>query len=574
MTWERDKKGGRDGGAEDGARDEALPLERDMRRLAMRRRSIQRKAERSSTTTKGVDIPTDGGTHLAGATRERMEGALGTKLPTVRVFDGSASAEAARSLGARAFTDGQDIHFGRGQHAPGTPDGDRLLAHELTHVAQAQHSGSGAVHRKKADPGDGEQGETDALDVSQPGDAAEVEADQLADHATERLHGGGGEEKMEVEGAEQGAPRKASARLSGVGRKVYLTPDTGAHAAPQSPKAGAGSVGAGGPAGGAQGARGGPHAQPSPATGGAPPGADPAAKRSADAWPHVKAQLMRGEAPQVNMMPLTPGNASGIRRLAEIHADTNLPADVRAEFFGALAAAVGAMKEPPTDLHWLMYEITKKAPDKFLRRGKKLPADHAKNEMGGLRRALSLQWLALNCTDDVLMAANKVDHSIPPTRDLAIKQNIWAIAGQIASLIKAGKLPFDPRAHVVASTEIRGQAPGSSGWYFAAKDVPDGLPPPELRIALAAGPEYAVGYEIVELPPELAAPNDKGEGGASRPTALDLCLAPEGKLNPDQDEPCGRTDPGAMKPGQKDAREVVMPPVPLSSVKRGSLVIK
>ena len=35
-----------------------------------------------------------------------------------------------------AFTLGQDIYFGRDAFTPGTTRGDRLLAHELTHVAQ------------------------------------------------------------------------------------------------------------------------------------------------------------------------------------------------------------------------------------------------------------------------------------------------------------------------------------------------------------------------------------------------------------------------------------------------------
>ena len=38
-----------------------------------------------------------------------------------------------------------DVHFAAGQYAPGTKEGDRLLAHELTHVVQGQKSG---VQRK------------------------------------------------------------------------------------------------------------------------------------------------------------------------------------------------------------------------------------------------------------------------------------------------------------------------------------------------------------------------------------------------------------------------------------------
>ena len=46
------------------------------------------------------------------------------------------AAETARSLNARAYTHGRDIVFGADQYAPGTSEGRRLLAHELTHVVQ------------------------------------------------------------------------------------------------------------------------------------------------------------------------------------------------------------------------------------------------------------------------------------------------------------------------------------------------------------------------------------------------------------------------------------------------------
>jgi outer membrane protein OmpA-like peptidoglycan-associated protein len=42
----------------------------------------------------------------------------------------------AASFGANAVTFGQDIYFNTGKYNPGTPEGDRLLAHELTHVEQ------------------------------------------------------------------------------------------------------------------------------------------------------------------------------------------------------------------------------------------------------------------------------------------------------------------------------------------------------------------------------------------------------------------------------------------------------
>lgn len=65
-------------------------------------------------------------------------GAPAADFSQVRVHTDGRAAEAAQSLGAAAFTAGRDIVFGPGRYAPGTASGRRLLAHELTHVAQQQ----------------------------------------------------------------------------------------------------------------------------------------------------------------------------------------------------------------------------------------------------------------------------------------------------------------------------------------------------------------------------------------------------------------------------------------------------
>ncbi len=55
--------------------------------------------------------------------------------------------ESAQEIQARAYTSGRDIVFGPGQYAPHTQAGQRLLAHELTHVAQQEAGRTGAVQR-------------------------------------------------------------------------------------------------------------------------------------------------------------------------------------------------------------------------------------------------------------------------------------------------------------------------------------------------------------------------------------------------------------------------------------------
>lgn len=45
---------------------------------------------------------------------------------------------AADAVGARAFTAGNDVYFNAGQYAPGSPAGNELIGHELTHVQQTR----------------------------------------------------------------------------------------------------------------------------------------------------------------------------------------------------------------------------------------------------------------------------------------------------------------------------------------------------------------------------------------------------------------------------------------------------
>lgn len=77
--------------------------------------------------------------------RALLEPRFGRDLGAVRVHDGPEAAEAARAAEARAFTVGKDVVFSPGQYAPGTPGGQRLLAHELAHVVQQSAAGSPPV---------------------------------------------------------------------------------------------------------------------------------------------------------------------------------------------------------------------------------------------------------------------------------------------------------------------------------------------------------------------------------------------------------------------------------------------
>ena len=76
------------------------------------------------------------GAPLDTASRAFFEPRFGHDFAKVRVYADDAAAEAASSLGARAYTRGSDIVFGKGEFDPRSLHGKRLLAHELAHIVQ------------------------------------------------------------------------------------------------------------------------------------------------------------------------------------------------------------------------------------------------------------------------------------------------------------------------------------------------------------------------------------------------------------------------------------------------------
>ena len=76
------------------------------------------------------------GQPLDSAIRSIAQQRFGHDFSQVRVHTDEQAAESARVVNARAFTVGQDIFFGAGQYSPERMEGQRLLAHELTHTVQ------------------------------------------------------------------------------------------------------------------------------------------------------------------------------------------------------------------------------------------------------------------------------------------------------------------------------------------------------------------------------------------------------------------------------------------------------
>ncbi|MDR4484436.1 MAG: DUF4157 domain-containing protein [Nitrospirales bacterium] len=93
--------------------------------------------EETYTAPASVDhVLASAGRPLEPALRQDMEQRFGQDFSRVRVYTGAAAEQSARDVNALAYTVGHNIVFGAGRFAPATNAGQRMLAHELTHVVQ------------------------------------------------------------------------------------------------------------------------------------------------------------------------------------------------------------------------------------------------------------------------------------------------------------------------------------------------------------------------------------------------------------------------------------------------------
>ena len=109
-----------------------------------------------------------GGRRLDHATHSRLQQAIGTSLPSVRIHDGADADAFARNAGVSAWAYGDDIGFRSGVYQPGTLFGDAILAHEIAHSMQQK-----------------------SATVGHQGDASSLERDasRVAGHAALRMAG-------------------------------------------------------------------------------------------------------------------------------------------------------------------------------------------------------------------------------------------------------------------------------------------------------------------------------------------------------------------------------------------------
>ena len=110
-----------------------------------------------SRGARSLNSPAPGGEErgqpLDAGSRAFFEPRFGFDFSHVRIFSDETAAESARSIGALAFTSGSHIAFAGGRYQPGTGEGRRLLAHELTHVVQQSQAPAATPAIQRDTPG-------------------------------------------------------------------------------------------------------------------------------------------------------------------------------------------------------------------------------------------------------------------------------------------------------------------------------------------------------------------------------------------------------------------------------------
>jgi hypothetical protein len=109
-------------------------------------RRVQRAPAAPTIGLEGGDVDADtssriqrarsGGSPLDDSLRRTMEGGFGADFSRVRVHTDSTANGLSERIQAKAFTTGSDIFFSKGAYSPDTSQGQKLVAHELTHTIQ------------------------------------------------------------------------------------------------------------------------------------------------------------------------------------------------------------------------------------------------------------------------------------------------------------------------------------------------------------------------------------------------------------------------------------------------------
>jgi len=154
-------------------------------------------------------LSSERGSPLSSDLRSEFEPRLGVSLADVRVHTDHHASASARAVEANAYASGTNVVFDHGRFAPATEAGHRLLAHELTHVAQFKRSGGTPAHG-----------------ISAPSDPAEREA-QAAEHGELHMPAHGGQALVHREPRPGAGSQKAAAPTPAHPATDVLVPSQG-----------------------------------------------------------------------------------------------------------------------------------------------------------------------------------------------------------------------------------------------------------------------------------------------------------------------------------------------------------
>ncbi len=118
-------------------------------KMLHRKESSTSEVAGSSQLDSYVSSLSTAGQSLSANSRQFFEPRFGHDFSNVRIHTDQVAAKSAESINALAYTTGNNIVFNSGQYSPDSPTGQRLMAHELTHVIQ--QGGSAASKIQKVD---------------------------------------------------------------------------------------------------------------------------------------------------------------------------------------------------------------------------------------------------------------------------------------------------------------------------------------------------------------------------------------------------------------------------------------
>jgi hypothetical protein len=177
-------------------RPDEVPTDIERRNEASRRRNTGQKQDDGPAGETGVpdevrSVISSPGRSMDESVQREMESKMGGNFGDVQLHTGPTAASAADAINARAFTIGNHVAFNSGEYQSDSPEGKKVLAHELTHVRQQTEGAvsllpkAGAEHPSPHDLTGAGVHIQPKLRISSPDDPAEQEAERVAEAVME-----------------------------------------------------------------------------------------------------------------------------------------------------------------------------------------------------------------------------------------------------------------------------------------------------------------------------------------------------------------------------------------------------